>query len=116
MATEFDGDQAYGQFLAMGRAASTAGQYEVTDHAFMAALHCAEGAADTARIGEVARLCREQLQVIDTTAPAHRLSSETAKAHGHRSVFEMGAVMAEAGAKRVESQQRLAEHRRGASA
>jgi hypothetical protein len=110
--TPYDTKSTYSQLLTVSSAAAAAGEYEVSYHALMAALHCAESADNAGRLVEVARLAREQLDTIDAGAPGHRLSSRTAAAHGHRSVFEMGAVTAEAAQKRVQSQVRLAEHRR----
>jgi hypothetical protein len=109
--TDFSLDKGYEQLLALNQAAFAGGHHEVAYHALMAALHCAEQARDLSRLADVSRRCREQLQAIDRIAPAHRLSSQSARAAGHRSVFEMGASTADAAALRLQAELRLAERR-----
>ena len=112
MPSSFDVDSVYTQLLAVSDTAAAAGEYEVSYHALMAALHCAESGDDAGRLADIARIARERLRSVDAGAPDHRLSSRTAAAHGHRSVYEMGAATAESAVKRVQSRVRLAEHRR----
>jgi len=103
VASAFDLGQGYGQFLAASEAAFAAGHYEVAYHALMAALHCAEQAADTDRLEEVAQVARRHQQALDAQSPSHRLSSQSSAQRGHRSVFEAGAVTAESARKRLEA-------------
>ena len=77
----------------------------------MAALHSAEDAEDAARMAEVAGLLRHAKGVVDAILPPHRLSTQAAQSG--RSIFEMGAVEAEAAIRRQECQDRLAELRGG---
>lgn len=109
MAPDADVGRAYTQLLDMARGLSAAGHYEVTYHLMMAALHCAEDAGDAARLSEVAGLFRHYWHAVDAISPPHRLSTQAA--HSGRSIFEAGAITAEAEIKRLESEQRLAELR-----
>jgi hypothetical protein len=111
MTRSFSARRTYGQFLKASTAAFGAGQFEVAYHALMAALHCAEGTGDTGRLTEVAQFARETQATIDTTAAAHRLSTQSANTRGHQSLFTVAAVMADAARLRLESESRLAERR-----
>jgi hypothetical protein len=101
----------YAQLLEFAHTLSAAGRYEATYHVLMSALHSAEDAGDAARLAEVAGLFRQHKRVIDAILPPHHLS--TRSAHTGRSIFESGAVIAEAEIKRLASQHRLAELRVG---
>jgi hypothetical protein len=109
MGPHADATRAYDQLLDLARTLSAAGHYEATYHALMTALHCAEDAGDPARLAEVAGLFRNHQRAVDAIRPPHKLSTQAA--HTGRSVFETGAVLAEAEIKRLESQHRLAELR-----
>jgi hypothetical protein len=86
------------------------GHYGVAYHALMAALHCAEDAGDAARLAEVAGLLRQVKGVVDAIRPPHNLSTDAA--HTGRSIFEMGAVEADAAIRRLECEDRIEELRR----
>jgi len=101
--------RAYDTLLDLARNQSTARHYEVAYHILMAALHCAEDAADAARLREVARLFRQDRKAIDAIEPPHRLSTQSA--HTRQSIFEAGAITAEAEIKRLESEHLLADLR-----
>jgi hypothetical protein len=100
----------YAHFLDLSRRVATGGHYAVAYHALMAALHCAEDAGDAARLAEVAGLLRQAKGVVDAIHPPHKLS--TRAAHTGRSIFEMGAVEAEAAIRRLECEHRIEELRR----
>ena len=101
----------YDRLLDLGRELADAGYNEAAYHALMAAVHCAESAGDVARLGHMAALLRDHRRRIDALEPPHKLS--TASSHGGRSIFEMGAVTAEAAALRLENQKRVREIKQG---
>jgi hypothetical protein len=111
MEPDTDVKRAFGRFVELAGGMAAGGHYEATYHALMAAVHCAEDAGDTARLTEVARLLRQHKHAIDTLVPPHKLA--TLSTQGGRSIFEMGAVMAETVIKRLENQQRIDELRHG---
>ncbi|HKU45339.1 MAG TPA: hypothetical protein VJQ58_00530 [Burkholderiales bacterium] len=85
-------------------AAREASEYEVAYHALCAVLHAAERIedAETCRLVEVrANECRDW---VDTRAPEHRLSSQSAKARGHESIFRQLAVMGESARLRINAE------------
>lgn len=100
---------AYTQCLELARRMETGRHYAVAYHALMAALHSAEDARDSGGFAEVAGLLRQTKGVVDAIKPPHHLS--TRAAHTGRSIFEMGAVEADAAIRRLECQDRIAELR-----
>ncbi len=111
MTATFDVKVEYEHCLDMSATAFAAGYFEVAYHLLMAALHCAQDARDAAGLAEVGRKARTCLAEIDSRFPSHSLSSRTAEAHGHRSVFEMGAVTADSMLQRLDLEDRLAARR-----
>ncbi|SRR5581483_3728843 len=109
MEPKTDLGRACDRFLELAREMAADGHYAVAYHALMAAVHSAEDAGDTARLAEVADLLRQHRQAIDALVPAHKLATQLT--HGGRSIFEMGASMAETVIKRIENQQRMDELR-----
>ncbi len=77
----------YTQFMDHNIRASAGRHFEVAYHALAAAMHCAEDIRDAGLLAEVQRRAEEQRQWIDTKAPAHKLSSPSAKTRGNESVF-----------------------------
>ena len=106
-------EAAYGQFLGLNAALFAAGHYEGAYHALMGAMHVAEDAERTDRLTEVAGLARLQRAAIDALTPPHRLSTQLTRAG--RSIYEMGAAMAEAVVQRLESKHRFDERHRAPS-
>jgi len=84
-------------------AARAVDQYEVAYHALAAALHAAESLNDQETCRLVERCADECRQHIDIRAPGHRLSSRSAQARGHESVFRQLAVTAQSARLRIES-------------
>jgi hypothetical protein len=85
-------------------AARAADQYEVAYHALAAALHAGEALNDQETCRLVERYADECRQHIDLRAPAHRLSSRSAQARGHESIFRQLAVTAQSARLRLESE------------
>jgi hypothetical protein len=85
-------------------AARAARQHEVAYHALAAALHAAESLADRETCRLVEQCADECLQWIDTHAPRHRLSSQSAQSRGHESVFRQLGVTAQSARLRLESE------------
>jgi hypothetical protein len=79
----------YDRLLGVSREAHGAGLHEVAYHALSAALHAAESAGDRGAVAAIAREAREQIDWIDANAPAHRLSTASAKRHDHPGVYAM---------------------------
>jgi len=107
--TDLDTRRPYPRFLDLARGLAGDRRYEAAYHALMAAVHCAEDDSDADQLAEAAVLLRNYRLDIDAIRPSHRLSTQST--HGGRSIYEMGAVMAEAMIKRLESQDRIAELR-----
>ena len=84
-------------------AARRAEQYEVAYHALAAALHAAESLADPETCRVVEQYTDECRQWIDIHAPAHKLSSRSAQARGHESIFRQLGVTAQSARLRIES-------------
>lgn len=85
-------------------AARAADQYEVAYHALAAALHAGESLSDQETCRLIERYAEECRQHIDLRAPAHRLSSRSAQARGHESIFRQLAVTAQSARLRLESE------------
>ena len=78
-------------------------QYPVAYHALAAALHAAETLNDQQACRLIERYADECRQWIDLHAPAHRLSSLSAQARGHESIFRQLGVTAQSARLRIES-------------
>ena len=85
-------------------AARAVDEYEVAYHALAAALHAAESLNDQETCRLVERYADECRQHIDIRAPAHKLSSRSAQARGHESVFRQLGVTAQSARLRIESE------------
>lgn len=91
-----DSHSLYARLLDINRLAFSEAHYEVAYHALAAALHSASDRGDRERLTDVRRLANEQRDWIDTNQPDHRLSSNSAKARGQHSLFDMLERQAEA--------------------
>jgi hypothetical protein len=98
-----------GHFPAKAPALIASRHYEIAYHLLVAPLHYAGDAGGVGRLAEVVRLCRERLRRINQVAPHHPLSSRSAKARGHASALETGAVTADASAGLLEAERLLTE-------
>jgi hypothetical protein len=105
---------AYGQLLRLGRDLAAAGNFEAAYHALMSAVHCAEDAADSARLAEMAGVLQDIKEVIDAIRPPHKLSTQAARMG--RCIFDIGAAMADGEIKRLKCQKQIAELRRADAA
>lgn len=113
MKSPFSLTAVYDSAMELNSSSFAAGRWEVAYHFLMSAFHCAQDLRDIAKLTDVGQRFRDQLRVIDDTVPSHRLSSPSAQAHGHRSIYDMGATTVDAALQRFDVQDRLAEHRRG---
>jgi len=84
-------------------AARAADQYQVAYHALAAALHAAESLNDQEACRLIERYADECRQHIDIHTPAHKLSSRSAQARGHESIFRQLGVTAQSARLRIES-------------
>ena len=80
-------------------------RYGMAYHLLMAALHCAEDAADEARLAEVATRFRDHRDRTDALVPPHKYS--TGATHMGRSIFDLGASQAESVRSRIQSVERI---------
>jgi hypothetical protein len=64
------------------------GQFNVPYHALAAAVHCAKDAQDEARLLELSRRARNQIQEIDRRSPGYEHSTVSAGARDHDSIWE----------------------------
>jgi hypothetical protein len=90
--------------LSLFTAAQHQRAHEVAYHALCALLHAAEldGDIETARLVEQrANECRDW---IDSHAPRHRLSTQSAQSRGHEGIFRQLAVTAESARLRISSE------------
>ena len=79
----------FDRLLVVSREAHQQGLHEVAYHALTAALHAAQSGGDMPGVETIAEEAREQIEWIDGHAPAHRLSTESAKRHDHPGVYAM---------------------------
>jgi hypothetical protein len=77
-------DAFFTHLMAISRDAAAAGHFEVAYHALAGALHAAQDADEAAKLLEVEATVRAVLAMIDTTAPAHPLSSASTTARTDR--------------------------------
>ena len=70
------------------------GEHHVAYHALAGALHAAESLADPEACSRIERIAREHGEWINAHSPAHALSSKSAAARGHESIFTQLSVMA----------------------
>ncbi len=77
----------YERLVSISTEAFTARAYETAYHALAAALHCAQDAGNEDQISGAGRFAQEQNAWIDANDSAHRLSTESARARGHESVY-----------------------------
>jgi hypothetical protein len=92
-----------GASYALFEAAREAGQYEVAYHALAALLHAAEALADVDTCGLVERSANACREVVDAHGMRHRLSTESAAARGHESIFRQLALTAASARLRMEA-------------
>jgi hypothetical protein len=71
-------------------------EYEIAYHALCAALHAAESLGDPQTCRLVASRAGECRDWIDLHAPRHKLSTRSAQARGHESIFRQLSMLAEA--------------------
>jgi hypothetical protein len=84
-------------------AARAAEQYEVAYHALAAALHAGENLADQETCRLVEQYATECRQWIDVHLPRHKLSSQSAQARGHDSIYRQLTITAQSTRLRLES-------------
>lgn len=78
----------YDRLMALSREAFTNANYEAAYHSLVAALYSAYQAQDEQHIVAVEQEAKDQFQRINTYAPAHRLSNQSAHLRGNASVYE----------------------------
>jgi hypothetical protein len=110
MPLTFGPGDVYAQALALNESAVATGHFEQAYHFLMAAHHCAEDLKDGGKLAEIAALARRQQALVDALTPPHKLSSHLNA--GRRGIFAMGANMAEAVIKRLDSERVIEEHRK----
>lgn len=79
----------FDRLLPLSREAHSYGFHEVAYHALTAAMHAAQTAHDSAGVAVTANEARQQVEWIDTHVPDHRLSTNSARRHGHPGVYAM---------------------------
>ncbi len=77
----------YGRLVSISTEAFAARSYETSYHALAAALHCARDAGNEELISDAGRRAQEQNAWIDANDSEHSLSTESARARGHESLF-----------------------------
>ncbi len=74
--------------LDLSEQAAAAGEFEVSYHLLMAAVHLADHRGDMPGLGRVAMVAKSQGERIEALTPAHRLSRSYAAARGHTALFD----------------------------
>jgi hypothetical protein len=92
-------ERTYDECVGIGREMTQSGHHEVAYHAWMAALHCAEDAANHPWASELVGMFRDHQRFLDGHEPSHQLA--TRNSHMGRGIFEVGACTAEALVKRI---------------
>ena len=77
----------YERLVSISTEAFAARSYETSYHALAAALHCAHDAGNEDLISDAGRRAQEQNAWIDTNDSAHTISTASARARGHESLF-----------------------------
>ena len=77
----------FDRLIVLNREALDAEYYTTAYHTLATALHAAYLYEDAEGCATVERLAREQLVVIDRTAPAYEYSTQSAQTRGHQSFF-----------------------------
>ena len=95
-----------------GRRQGAAGYVEVAYHSLLAAMHCAQSAADVDRLREVAKHFRDMLRALDERQPMHKLSSESSLGRGMPNIFESADRTAEITIPAVEAKQLVQEEQK----
>jgi hypothetical protein len=78
----------YQDIIRLNREAFDGGEFDVSYHLLMAALHCSQDLADIQRLEEVGKLAKEQLTWIDAHAPEYDHSTEASAKRGHPNIFQ----------------------------
>lgn len=99
------GDTIFEQLLAINSEAFGGQSYETAYHALATAFHRALDLQTLSFMRQVERIARDQLHEIDTLAPSHRLSSQSAHMHRAQSVFQLLADQAATRTRLIQFQQ-----------
>ncbi|MUL36972.1 hypothetical protein [Gloeocapsopsis dulcis] len=78
----------YEQLIAVSQKMLQTRHYEVAFHALQAALHCAEELKDEQRLVTVEQEAKRQRDLIDATAPEHRMSTQAAVDRGGKNLYD----------------------------
>ncbi len=79
----------YQQLMSVSQEALVSGHYETAYHALCAAMHCAHDLGDEQRLRLVEQVAKAQRDWIDTNAPKHRMSTQSAHQRQGTSMYEM---------------------------
>ena len=103
----------YEQLMALSNQALTSAHYEAAYHALVAAMHCASDFGDEDYLTRVEQEAKAQRDWIDSHAPEHRMSTQSAAQHQGKNLYDI--LMRQTSAQisiakqkqRLNSQQRL---------
>jgi hypothetical protein len=93
------------QLLDLHAACAALGEHEIAFHSLSAAAHAAESMADIGMLDRISAMSREELAWLDANDPHHRLSTRSAAARRHQSIFEHLGVTAATMSQRVHAEQ-----------
>ena len=96
----------YQQLMSISQEALVSGNYETAYHALCAAMHCASNFGNEQRLRLVEQVAKEQRDWIDTNAPKHRMSTQSAHQRQGISMYEMLSRQAAAHALMVKQEHR----------
>lgn len=87
-------DDLYEQLMAISQEALINQHYETAYHALVAANHYAQDLGDEQRLQAVVQAAKAQAELIDTSAPTHRMSRQAAIERNGTNMYDMLAQQA----------------------
>ncbi len=87
-------DALFEQLLTINQTTFEGQWYETAYHALAAAFHRAQDLGAVSLMAQVQQLATQQMNTIDTSAPEHTLSSQSAHTRGHQSIYGLLAQQA----------------------
>ena len=84
----------YEQLMSISQEALVISLYETAYHALCAAMHHAQALGDKQRLLAVEQVAKAQQNLIDTSEPAHRLSTQSVRQRNATSIYMMLAKQA----------------------